>query len=245
MEIINSLNNPLIKKIKKLRQSKYRKIEKEFIVESLHLIEEAARSKQLKYIITCNLEFSFPNYKIIYVSENIIKHLSNMSTFNKYLGIVSIDEKNIDYQDNIIVLDQIQDPGNLGSILRSALAFNFKNIIISNDSVDLYNEKVIQSSQGSIFNLNIKRSNLINELEMLKEHNYLLVGSSLDKSITLNIKSNLKQKYALFFGNEGQGISKEILKELDILYKIDITNIDSLNVGVAAGIFMYQLSNNK
>lgn len=245
MDVINSLSNPLIKKIKKLSLSKYRRLEQEFVVETIHLIEEAYKNNQLNFIVTSDLNFVFYDVKIIYVNESIMKKLSNMTSFSKYLGIARVRESEINYEENLIVLDKIQDPGNLGTILRSALAFDYKNILLSDDSVDLYNEKVIQSSQGAIFNLNIKKVNLLDEIKNLKDNNYLLVGSSLDKSITLNNESKIAEKYALFFGNEGQGISSEVLNLLDILYKIEIDNIDSLNVGVAASIFMYQLRNNK
>lgn len=239
MDIISSDSNKLVIGLSKLKQSKYRKLNNEFIVETLHLIEEAKKYNYLKYIITCDLEFKDEN--VVYVTENIMKKLSSHSTFSKYIGICDIVAKEIDYDDHCLVLDNIQDPGNLGSILRNARAFNVHNIIVGDDCCDLFNHKVIQASQGAIFSLNILRQNLSEEIHNLRNKNYKLIGTSLDNSIPLSYDSKLDKKSAIVFGNEGQGIKKEILNELDFNYLIKMNDFDSLNVACANAIVLYQL----
>jgi TrmH family RNA methyltransferase len=142
---------------------------------------------------------------------------------------------------HIMMLDEIQDPGNLGTIIRSALAFNIDTLILSNNSVDLYNPKVIRASQGMIFHLNIITCDLIDKIHELKEDNYQIIGSDVNGGT--DIKNFEKEdKFVIIMGNEGQGISKEILDLCDTFVHINMSDkCESLNVGVAAGIILYEL----
>ena len=135
----------------------------------------------------------------------------------------------------------MQDPGNVGTILRTALAFGFKDVILSKGCAFKYSFKVIQSSQGSIFKLNVV-SNDKDFLFSLKNRGYKLISTSLDKDSKFlsEINFNKDSKYVVILGNEGQGISKDIQEKSDIKIKIEINDIDSLNVGVAGGIIMYE-----
>lgn len=241
MEVITSMTNKFITNVNKLKQSKYRKLEKSYMIETKHLIDEAKKNQCLEYIITCDYDYKDDN--VIYVSEQIMKKLSNQISYSKYIGVCKIEEIDIDYSKHCLALDNIQDPGNLGSILRNAKAFNVNNIIISDDCVDLYNHKVIQASQGSIFSLNIKRCNLLEEINVLKNNDFKLIGTSLDNALSLELDSKLDSKSALFFGNEGQGIKQDILSKLDYNYKIRMNDFDSLNVACANAIVLYQLFN--
>lgn len=248
MEIIKSVNNEKIKKIKKLHQSKYRYEQKQFIIETWHLIEEAKKHKKLDMIITSDLDYFDNDLKVIYVSENVLKSISNLSSPSKYIGIANFFENSIDYHSDIVVLEDIQNPGNLGTILRNALAFNIKNIVLSENCVDIYNEKVIQASQGAIFQLNIIKSNINEMIIKLQDNDYCLIGTSLlnAKEITiLNAFENIDKNVALFFGNEGQGLSKSTLEKMDLNYYIKIENIDSLNVMSASAILFYLLKQKK
>lgn len=240
MKVITSSSNQKVKEIKKLRHSKYRRQKQLFIVETLHLIEEAKKSNKLVCIITDDLDYQ-SEVETIYVSDNVMKTLSSFKNATHYLGVVKLLDNAIDYSKDIIVLDNIQDPGNLGTILRNALAFDCQNIVLGLDCVDLYNEKVIQASQGAIFALNIESHPLLEFIYKLKKENYELIGTALTNAKALNKTSALTRKTALFFGNEGKGLKKEILTLLDYNYFIPIKNIDSLNVAGASAIVFYQL----
>ena len=140
----------------------------------------------------------------------------------------------------IIALDNIQDPGNLGTIIRSAVAFNFDTIVISNDSVDVYNSKVIRATQGMLFNVNIVVTDITSFLNDIKT-DYKIIGTDVvgGKSV-----SDFKKlgKFAIIVGNEGQGISSDTKKLCsDFVYIPMSKDCESLNVGVAASIIMYEL----
>lgn len=239
MEKITSTSNAKIKELKKLKLNKYRKQNNLFLIETKHLIDEAIKNNNLLEIITTDINYQ-SDYPLTYVSDNVMKSLSSLQHSN-YLGVVKIVDSNIDLTSNVIVLENIQDPGNLGTILRTALAFGWTNIILSDNSVDLYNEKVIQASQGAIFQMNIIRKEISNIVTDLKDNDYQLIGTALTNAKELNKQSKLVKKSALFFGNEGQGLSNLVLDNMDYNLFIPIKNIDSLNIGVAAGIIMYQL----
>ena len=153
-DIYTSIENKKIKNIKKLYTKKYRDEFNEFIIEGEHLVVEAYKSGYLKYIIleeNSNIDI---NIDKIYVTENVLKYISELDTPPKVLGVCSkIKEKEIG--NKVLILDGIQDPGNLGTIIRSAAAFNIDTIILSKDTVDLYNPKVLRATQGMIFNINI------------------------------------------------------------------------------------------
>jgi len=242
MEIITSISNQKIKDIKKLRLKKYRDKSQEFIVEGEHLVEEALKNKCLKSIITTDHNYDNEECEILYVNENVMKQLSLLKSLPTYIGVCNILENKIALDGDIVILDGVQDPGNLGTIIRSALAFNLTNMVLSPDCVDIHNPKVIQASQGAIFQVNVKYTKLIDYLKYLKEKEYLLLGTTLENGEVLSKDLNYKQKKAFIFGSEGQGISREILAIVDKNYYIEINNIESLNVSCAAAIIFYQFS---
>lgn len=240
MNKITSKENQKIKELIKLYDNKYRKEKSLFIVEGYHLLEMALSSNLVKEIYTLKeiegIDESIPQYQI---NEDILKKISKSKSPQ---GVVAIchfkNEKPVGKR--LIYLDNIQDPGNLGTILRSALAFSYFDVVISSDSVSLYNEKAISASQGAIFKLNIILDKDTSYLNKLKEDGYQLISTALKDSKNIN-EIKLNDKYVLIFGNEGQGIRKEILDISNDKLKIDMDNIDSLNVGVAASILMYLL----
>lgn len=136
---------------------------------------------------------------------------------------------------DLIYLDGVQDPGNVGTIIRTALALNYKGIILSPDSAYPFSSKVIQSSKGAIFKLPIMIKT-IQEFENLKD--YDLIGTLLNGE-PLNEAQRNGKPIILVFGNEGHGIREEVQQLLNKAYLIPMNEIDSLNVGIAAGIFMY------
>ena len=240
MNKITSKENQKIKELIKLYDNKYRKEKSLFIVEGYHLLEMALSNNLVKEIYTLKeiegIDKSIPQYQI---SEDILKKISKTKSPQGVVAICHF-KKEKPIGNRLIYLDNIQDPGNLGTILRSALAFSYFDVVISSDSVSLYNEKVISASQGAIFKLNILLDKDASYLNRLKEDGYQLISTALKDSKNIN-EIKLKDKYVLIFGNEGQGIRKEILDISNDKLRIDMDNIDSLNVGVAASILMYLL----
>lgn len=237
IQYITSKTNQKIKDIVKLYDNKTRKEEGLFLVEGFHLFEMAKASNQLKEIYTTKeVDIDVPQYII---TPEILEKITKSKTPQ---GIVSVCYQNKEKElgNKVIYLDNIQDPGNLGTILRTALAFSFFDIVLSKDCVSLYNEKVISASQGAIFKLNILIDKDIEFLKDLKSKKYELISTALKDSKDVK-ELKTKDKYVLIFGNEGNGIRKEILDLSNQKVRIDMDNIDSLNVGVAASILMYLL----
>lgn len=240
--IIESLDNNRIKSIRKLNEKKYRDEEKLFLVEGEHLVLEAYKNNCLEEVILCDRDIDLDINKI-YVTSSVMNSISSMPSKVDIIGVCKIIEKELDLDKNILILDGVQDPGNLGAIIRSAVAFNIENIILSKDSVDLYNSKVLRSAQGMNFNLNIIRSDLVKIIPELKDNNYKIYGTNVINGI--DVKSvNRNEKYAIIMGNEGNGVSPEVNKLVDKNIYIKINEkCESLNVAISASIILYELGN--
>ena len=239
---ITSINNEYIKEISKLNEKKYRDKLNKYLIEGLHLVTEALKYDIIDTIIIRE-DFSYEtNIKHIIVSNEVMKKLSDNPSIPKIMAVVNKKESAIS-GNKILLLDRLQDPGNLGTIIRSAVAFNFDTIILSNDTVDLYNSKVLRSTQGMLFNINILRQDLTNVINELKNNNYTIYGTKVDNGYDVKEINNIN-KFALIIGNEGTGISDNILKQCDkYLYIKMNNNCESLNAGVAASILMYEMGN--
>ena len=238
--IITSLENKEIKRITKLKSKKYRDELQEFIVEGEHLVEESYKNKVLKKIILLENTDIDIDVEKIYVNHDIMKKISNLDSTPKVIGICKLlEEKEIG--DRVLILDGIQDPGNLGTIIRSAVAFNIDTIILSNDTVDMYNSKVIRSTQGMLFYINIIRTDLMEVLPELKRNNYTLYTTNVTNGIDIK-KCEKQNKFALIVGNEGNGVSKKVSDYADYtIYIKTNNNVESLNVAVATSILLYEL----
>ena len=239
--MITSLENKEIKKYLKLKKKKYRDLEKLFLVEGEHLIKEAEKSNSLvKVILTEDKELE-TNKEILYVTYEIMKKLSNLDTPPEMIGVCKINDNNKVKGNIILALDDIQDPGNLGTIIRSAVAFNIKTILLSENTVDLYNPKVLRSTQGLLFYTNVIRGDLEKELKKLKEEQYSIYVTNVEEGKEIN-KMNVAEKLVLVMGNEGNGVSSNIksLKDENIYIKTN-NLVESLNVGVATSILLYEL----
>lgn len=241
--MIESLDNKKIKELRKLKEKKYRDREKKYLVEGIHLVLEAYKKGDLLEIILGeNEEVDIPISKI-YVSNQILKLLSALETPYKVMGVCKYSKENVELGNKILILDGVQDPGNLGTIIRSSVAFNINTIVLSNTCVDLYNSKVIRACQGMNFHINIIRKNLVDFITNLKENNYYILGTNVNNGSDLKSISNLS-KYAIIMGNEGNGVSKEIQDMCDrnIYIKMNY-KCESLNVAVATSIILYELDN--
>ena len=170
------------------------------------------------------------------VTEEIIEKLAFS---NNPEGVVFLCDmpKNIPAKlDKVVYLDNINDPGNMGTIIRTAFAFNYDAVIVSSNSVNVYNEKVIAASKGSIFLMPI----LEGELDTYLSNQKGIVSTLNNKSVELDSLAT-PESFILVLGNEAHGVDKAIEEKADIAVKIPMQNIDSLNVSIAAGILMYKL----
>lgn len=238
MKEINSTTNFRVLQWIKLKDKTTRNIKKQFIVEGYHLVEEAYKANQLVEVITTEnkCDFDVPAYKVRY---DVMKEVSSMATPNKIIGVCSQKEAG-SYGNNILIVDKIHHPGNLGTIIRSAVAFNVDTIVIS-ESVDVYNQKVVQATQGMIFHINIIKAPLYDFITELKKKKYQIIGTDVRNGVSLD-KFRADRKHALIVGNEGEGLSQEILNMCDVNINIEMnSNCESLNVGVAASIILYHL----
>lgn len=243
--VIESVQNDRIKCFRKLRETKYIKEYKEFIVEGEHLVEEAIKNGYAKEIILLDGKDYNTNLNKIYVSDNVLKSISLLKTPQYVMALCNvIDNKEIKGS-RLLLLDNISDPGNLGTIIRSSVAFNIDTIILSDDSVNLYNDKVVRSSEGMIFNTNIITMNLSDAIKEIKSRGIKVYGTDLKGSKYLH-EFNKPSSFALIVGNEGMGMKKEILDLCDENIKIEMNNnCESLNVGVATSIILYEWSNHE
>lgn len=235
---ITSINNDKVKNWNKLKEKKYRDLTNTFLVEGDHLVSEALKNGEVLEIITISDEvYDVDTYK---VTDAIMKKLSSQVSGTNIIAVVKKIES-INYSDNIIILDNIQDPGNMGTIIRSAVAFNFDTVIVSENSVDIYNDKVIRSSEGMIFNINIIKCNIKEFLKNL-DPSYLRVSTNV--SMGKNIRDLEYKRIALVIGNEGSGVQPDVDQLCDEFVRIKMDdNCESLNAGVSASILMYEVYN--
>jgi rRNA methylases len=243
IQYITSRKNKIVEQTINLRDNKISNEKKQFVIEGEHLFEMALKANNISYILTTKHINNIPDeYNQYIVTKDILEKISLNKSVPEVIAVCNYVNESIDLSNRIIYLDDIQDPGNLGTILRSALAFSYFDILLSENTVNKYNYKAIQSSQGALFNLNIERAN-VNKLIDLKSKGYKIIASVLSKdSIKLrDFKKIHNEKIIIIVGNEGQGISKEILDIADYKVFIEMNNIDSLNAGVAASILMYNI----
>lgn len=240
--IITSLDNDNVKKWKKLCKKKYRDEFGIYLVEGEHLVEEAYKSGVLdKVIVLDGEDYSYDN--IIYVSYEVMKAISSLDTPNRIMGVCKKKESSELLGKRYLLLDGVQDPGNLGTIVRSAVAFNIDTIVLSDDTVDLYNPKVLRSTQGMIFHTNIIERDLVSVIDELHNMGITVYGTDVNNGIDARELSSLdKTSFALVMGNEGNGVRREVKELCDKNLYINMNeNVESLNVGVATSILLYEL----
>lgn len=238
VKVIESKQNEKVKEVVKLSKPSCQKELGLFIIEGLHLVEMAKESGLLHSVFTLkelkDIPSDIPQY---IVTPEIMDKISLYETSPGVLALTRMKKEKEIKQDKLIYLDDVQDPGNVGTILRTALAFGYKDVLVSLKCASIYNPKVIQASQGAIFKLNVVLMDTI-ELLSLKEKGYQILATSLGESVDLK-KAKKPERFVLVFGNEAHGVNKALLAQSDQNIHIDIRDIDSLNVGVAAGITMY------
>ena len=255
MEVITSKDNELVKKIKKLKEKKYRDLENSYIIEGIRLLKEAIQEKaKIKQIVLCDdcekqenipkeFMYEIAKYDCTYVTKKIFKYLSEVQTPQGILAVIEKEssENNIDYkQDIIVALDGIQDPGNLGTILRTVDSIGLTQILVSKDTADSYNPKVVRSTMGAIFRVKvIECEDLGKTLKEIKKHKFEIVVTSLQtKNSIYDIDYNKK---VVVIGNEANGVQKSIQDLADKKVKIPMLGkTESLNASVATGVILYE-----
>jgi len=242
MENITSVNNNHIKELCKLKEKKYRDSSNTYLIEGEHLIYEAYKEGILLEVLPLIGEDFSMDTRITFISKEVMKKLSSTDSIPNVIGVCRKKEEE-EIGSKILILEDIQDPGNLGTIIRSSLAFGIDTIVLSTKTVDLYNPKVVRSTQGMMFHVNIVVRELIPFIKDLKKNNYVIYGTKVDNGI--NVKNvEKKDKYALIIGNEGNGMSSDIESLCDKNLFIDMDNgVESLNAAVAASILLYEMRN--
>lgn len=241
--LITSINNKHIKEISKLKEKKYRDASDCFLVETKHLVLEAYKAGLIKELILEQDEMFPLDIKPLYVTKEVLKKISSLESPSNVMALVYKRKKEEDLGEKILILDRIQDPGNFGTIIRSAVAFNIDTIICSNDTVDLYNPKVIRASQGMMFHIPIIFADTKKIIKELKQKDYKIIGTKVTNGHDVRT-SSIYSHFALVIGNEGQGISKEIDELCDEYLYIKMNeNCESLNASVAASILLYEINN--
>lgn len=255
MQVITSKDNEIIKNIRKLKDKKYREAENKYIIEGIKLIEEAVEENaEIDTIVVCEdcvenntieqkLMYEIAKYNCLYVSRKVFNAVTEVTNPQGILAVVNKknNEDEIDYnQDIIVVLDGIQDPGNLGTILRTVDSVGLKQIVISKETADAYNPKVVRSTMGAIFRVKIiVAEDLAKTLKEIKKHKFKVVATSLQTEESIyDIDYNKK---VIVIGNEANGVSNEILSMADIKAKIPMLGkTESLNASVATSVILYE-----
>lgn len=255
MQLISSKDNETIKQIRKLKDKKYRDQNNEFIIEGIKLLKEAIQEKaKIKIIVVCDdcekngtldkkLLYEIAKYNCIYVTEKVFNLITDVSNPQGVLAVVEKNNniKDINFDDDLIlILDNLQDPGNLGTIIRTLDSINLKQIIISKGSGDVYNPKVVRSSMGAIFRVKVLESDdLEKTIKEIKKHKFTVMATDLNTNSS--IYDEKYSKCAIIIGNEANGVSEEILNLADKKIKIPMLGkTESLNASVATGIILYE-----
>lgn len=243
--MITSIQNNQVKKWKRLHQRKHRERQEQFLIEGFHLIEEALDSHWIVEHIIVQDEADLPakvdKRDVTFVSKHVFEHLSQTKTSQGIIGVIKRKSFAEVKGERILLIDGIQDPGNLGTIVRTAVAAGYDGIVLGDGTVDLFNDKAIRATQGAFFHLPFMRQNLHETILALKQEQFTIVASALEGAMDIQDAPKL-HKFALILGNEGAGIQEKLLEKSDFKVKIPLYGkAESLNVSVAAGIFMYML----
>lgn len=249
VEHIESKENKNYKLLKKLSKKKYRDEKNVFIAEGEKFLED---NKNFTKIIISSEKYEYFNTKydlskydkIIVLKTSLFNELSTQENSQGIIFIYSKNAFNLsDISSDVIILDDVQDPGNVGTIIRTMVALNYHNLILTKGSVDVYTPKAVRASMGGIFNINVIYSTYDEIIAFLKKNDYRIFATALDESSidyrNIELQNN---KNAYIFGHEGGGISKTLLDVADYKTIIPISkNINSLNVSVASAVFLYKV----
>ncbi len=238
-EIIQSKDNQKIKQIRKLKQKKYRTQTGYFLIEGQHLIDEALSAHQNVevVIVSDNYDMSEQEYPNIYiVTDAVMATLSSLDTPPGIMAVVQYVAPS-GAGNRVLMLEDIQDPGNMGTLIRSAAAFNFDKIYLSKNCVDVFSDKVLRSTQGMLFRVNIEVVDIVETIQAFEGDVYM---TSTDNATSLEEVTPTENNVAIVLGNEGSGISEGLKEVVNASIMIEMSpHIESLNVAVAGSIIMH------
>ncbi len=246
MTIITSKANSVVKNAKKLHQKKYRK--SAYLIEGWHLFEEAVQAG-----VTIEKIFALESYRdqlaafpqTVWVSEEILRDLADTQTPQGIVAVIQKEEVGLPdlHQGKFLFLEDVQDPGNVGTMIRTADAAGFTGVIVSDKSADIYSLKTLRSMQGSHFHLPIYRMSLASFVEEAKKTAIPILATTLSKDSKDYRELSPLEDFVLVMGNEGQGISSVMAESADQLVHIGMKGrAESLNVAIAAGVLMFYFS---
>lgn len=238
-EIIRSKDNQRIKEIRKLKQKKFRQKSGYFLIEGQHLVDEALSCHQTFDCIILSETYEGNtkyNVNTIVVSDTVMASLSSLETPPGIMAVIQYVPKESEIR-NVLMLENIQDPGNMGTLIRSAAAFNFDTIYVSKNSVDVFSDKVLRSTQGTLFHVNLDVVDLQDKIASFDGDVYVTALDNAAKLHTIEANDN---NVAIVLGNEGNGVSSELLSLIEHRLMIEMApKIESLNVAVAGSIIMH------
>lgn len=250
MEKILSKKNERVKQWKKLLTKKGRTAAGAYLIEGSHMVEEAIKHQApvREYILSETIaqegKNKYPHDKLYIVSKEIAQTISETGTNQGFFAVVEIKEptKPETPEKPYLLLDQVQDPGNVGTMIRTADAAGFAGVILGSGTVDLYNSKVLRSTQGSHFHFPVFQNDLGEWFDWFKDEHVPVYGTELNKDAASYREIPAASRFALVMGNEGNGMNRKWLERTDKNLYIPIEgNAESLNVAVAAGILMFAL----
>ena len=236
IKAITSKNNERVKFAVSLKDSKNRKKYGMFLAETKKSLQMAIKNHVVVEVFSTEYVELPENVPLNLVSEEVLKKLSSNVNPEGVVFIAKIEECKINDAKKILYLENISDPGNMGTLLRTALAFNYDLVVVSENSVSIHNEKVINSSKGAIFEIPV----VDGKLQDYKGTHQILVTNLSKHAVDFN-EVKVEVKFVLVLGNESHGVSKESIALADVEIIIPIKNIDSLNVAVAGGILMNKI----
>ena len=238
--VITSLDNKKVKEVVKLQSKKYRDATGLFVVETEHLVDEARKCGIVQELFVVD-DDNDDDDNINYVTYDVMKKMSSMECASRVLAVCKKNDSKEIIGNKILLLDGIQDPGNLGTIIRSSVAFGVTTIILSKDTVDLYNPKVIRASEGMFCHINIITMDLEEAIDNIKSLGISVYGTNVVDGYDVSTITD-KNSYALVMGNEGNGVKPHIQELCDKNLYIPMNGkCESLNVGVACSILLYEL----
>lgn len=247
---IESKNNNLFKDIKKLKEKKHRIKSNKYLIEGLRFVEEAIKSKISIDSIIFTEDFKEKNkdfldkincgVNLIQMNQGLLKQLCSTENPQGVVAVINMQNKELKSGDLVVLVDKVQDPGNMGTIIRTAHAAGASGIVMTKGTVDIYNDKTLRSTMGSIFYIPVMEDDSLDFVKSLKEEGYKLIVSSLQGKNNF-FEEDLQGKVIIAVGNEGNGVSDEVYDISDIKVKIPMPGeAESLNVAVATSIMIYE-----
>lgn len=239
---IESVQNATIKSLAKLKNKKERDESRTFLVEGLHMIQEAKAAGLLDHVYQLDTFAPIEDVPVTFCSQTVLNKLSAQKSDARAIGVCRRPALQLpDVPKRMLLLDRIQDPGNLGTLIRSACAFGFEGVICSPDCADFYSPKTLQSSQGALFHIPCMQSDLLKTIDSLKARNIEVFGAALHADSKALASLSIPPQCALVIGNEGQGISRSVLDACSSLVHIEMAAFESLNAAIAGSILMYEI----